>query len=249
MASRTTATASVHRVEGGQEGQSRPGPAAPPSPPRALQSMGSEVLVINERAMPFEPDDDAWSDHEVAPDPRLSAMSDSDAPEPRRTDRATEAAPSTAHPADGADPGAAALRDAEAIAARVAADERAADEERERLAREPLPVVAARAEQVFQPWPDEIIHAERHAAMVERGQDTPLSGGTLYLTSRRLVHVGREAVVEIDLERIADMAVALERLLLIELTDGSDLAIEVDGPRLLRVQVAAARAVLRERTP
>ena len=62
------------------------------------------------------------------------------------------------------------------------------------------------------------------------------------------MHVGNEAIVEVDLERIADMAVALERLLLVELTDGSDLAIEVDGPRLLRVQVAAARAVLRERT-
>ena len=205
--------------------------------------------MIHDAAEPFGPDEDADVDHRAEQERRLRAMSDPDAPEPRRTDRATEAAPSTALPADRADPGAAALRDAEAIAARVTADERAADEERERLAREPLPVVAARAEQVFQRWPGEIIHAERHAAMVERGKDAPLSGGTLYLTSRRLVHVGREAVVEIDLERIADMAVALERLLLIELTDGSDLAIEVDGPRLLRVQVAAARAILREHTP
>ncbi len=204
--------------------------------------------MTHEAAEPFGPDDDADVNHAAPQERRLSAMSDPDAPEPRRTDRATEAAPSTAPP-NGADPGTAALRDAEAIAARVAADERAADEERERLAREPLPVLPSRAEQVFQPWPDERIHAERHAAMVERGQDAPLSGGTLYLTSRRLMHVGREAVVEIDLERIADMAVALERLLLIELNDGSDLAIEVDGPRLLRVQVAAARAVLRERTP
>jgi len=181
--------------------------------------------------------------------PRLNAMSDPDAPETRRSDRATEAAPSTAHPADSAPADGAALRDARAIAARVAADERDADAERERLAREALPVVPSRAEQVFQPWPDEEIHAERHAAMVERGQDAPPSGGTLYLTSRRLVHVGNEAIVEIDLERVADMAVALERLLLVELTDGSDLAIEVDGPRLLRVQVAAARAALRERAP
>jgi hypothetical protein len=178
-------------------------------------------------------------------------MSDPDAPEPRRSDRATEAAPSTVDPADDAarDAADAALRDARAIAERVAADERAADAERERLAREPLPVLAAHAEQVFQPWPDEEIHAERRAAMVERSQAAPLSGGTLYLTSRRLVHVGNEAVLEIDLERVADMAVALERLLLVELTDGSDLAIEVDQPRLLRVQVAAARAALRERSP
>jgi hypothetical protein len=205
------------------------------------------VRVIHESAESFGPNDDADGDRRAEQERRLSAMSDPDAPEPRRTDRATEAAPSTAPP-NGAD-SSAAVRDAEAIAARVAADERAADEERERLASEPLPVLPSRAEQVFQPWPNERIHAERHAAMVERSQDAPLSGGTLYLTSRRLVHVGREAVVEIDLERIADMAVALERLLLIELTDGSDLAIEVDGPRLLRVQVAAARAILREHTP
>lgn len=141
----------------------------------------------------------------------------------------------------------AALRDAEAIAERVAADERAADAERERLTGEPLPELAPRPGQVFQPLAGEVIHAERHAAIVERGQDAPLSGGTLYLTSRRLVHVGQEAVEEIELERVTDMAVAIERLLLIELTDGTDLAIEVDGPRLLRVQVAAARAALRER--
>ena len=144
---------------------------------------------------------------------------------------------------------AAALRDAETIAARVAADEHAADAERDRLTDEPLPVLPALAEQVFQAWPDEQIHAERRAAIVERGQEAPLSGGTLYLTSRRLIHVGNEAIEEVDLSRISDMAVALERLLLIELADGSDLAIEVDQPRLLRVQVAAARAAIRERSP
>jgi hypothetical protein len=170
-------------------------------------------------------------------------MSVPDAPEPRRSDRATEAAPSTVHRADDA-----ALRDAQAIAARVAADERAADAERDRLGREPLSVMTAGAEIVFQLWPDEELHAERRTAIVERGQDVPPSGGTLYLTSRRLVHVGNEAIEEIPLERISDMAVAMERLLLIELTDGSDLVIEVDQPRLLRVQVSAARAGLRERS-
>jgi len=205
--------------------------------------------VINEALMPSDSEGDGRADPADLAGPRLNAMSDPDAPETRRPDRATEAAPSTAPPVDAAPADRAAMRDAIAIAARVAADEQDADAERERLAHEPLPELPSRAEQVFQPWPDEDIHAERHAAMVERGQDTPPSGGTLYLTSRRLVHVGNEAVVEIDLERVADMAVALERLLLVELMDGSDLAIEVDGPRLLRVQVAAARAALRERAP
>ena len=40
---------------------------------------------------------------------------------------------------------------------------------------------------------------------------------------------------------------ALERLLLVDLADGSDLAFEIDQPRLLRVQLAAARAAARER--
>ena len=71
-------------------------------------------------------------------------------------------------------------------------------------------------------------------------------GGSLYLTSQRLVHVG-EASREVSLDAIQETAVSLERLLLLDLTDGSDLAIEVDQPRLLRVQLAAARANARRR--
>lgn len=176
------------------------------------------------------------------------------APPPDRApeDRSTEAAPSTARPAP--DPSAAsataeaaALRDAQLIAARVAEDEQAADAERERLASEPLPTVDAAAEMVVQLRPGELLHAERRAAVMERRQEGQLSGGILYLTSQRLVHAGNERVEEIPLENIADMAVAMERLLLIELTDGSDLALEVDRPRLLRVQVSAARAAMRGR--
>ena len=187
--------------------------------------------------------------------PTLHAMTGGDPldPERRGLDRSAEVGRQTE---DAAQPnvgshaaGDAALRDAEAIAARVAADEQAADAERQRLAHESLPVLDAQADIVFQLFPDERLHAERRAALVERGQGAIPSGGTLYLTSRRLVHIGHEAVEEIRLESITDMAVALERLLLIELADGSDLAIEVDQPRLLRVQVSAARAALRERMP
>jgi hypothetical protein len=192
--------------------------------------------------MPFE-----FGDQRDDAAPTLDEMTGRDPldPELRGSDRSTEAAPSTAEPAQPAP----ALRDAAAIAARVAADEGAADAERERLAREPLPVLEAQAEMLFQLERDEVLHAERRAALVERGQNAQPSGGTLYLTSRRLVHIGTEAVEEVRLDAITDMAVAMERLLLIELADGSDLAIEVDEPRLLRVQVAAARAALRERTP
>jgi hypothetical protein len=69
-------------------------------------------------------------------------------------------------------------------------------------------------------------------------------GGTLYLTSRRLIHAG-EQVSEVPLATIEEMALALERLLLIRLNDGLDLALEVAHPRLLRVQIAAAKAAAR----
>jgi hypothetical protein len=94
----------------------------------------------------------------------------------------------------------------------------------------------------------ELVHAIRYAALLEEGENAMPTGGSLYLTSRRLVHVGN-ASREIGLDDIEESAVALERLLLLDLTDGSDLAIEVDQPRLLRVQLAAARASVRRRTP
>jgi len=157
--------------------------------------------------------------------------------------------PADARHDTGADaPHDAAVRDAQAIAARVAADERAADLERERLTGEPLPALAAPEEPGLQLSPGEILHAMRRAANVEHEGGQPPSGGTLYLTSRRFVHVGAQGTIEIELEQINDLAVTMERLLLIELRDGSDLAIEVDQPRLLRVQLAAARAAARGRT-
>jgi hypothetical protein len=156
-------------------------------------------------------------------------------------DRSTEAAPSTVESA--------ALRDAASIAARVAEDEAAADEERQRLLQQLLPVLDAPIDRVIQLGADERLHAERRAALLERRQGGTPSGGTLYLTSERLLHVSSERIEEIPLSGITEMAVGMERLLLIELADGSDLAIEVDRPRLLRVQVAAARGALRKRGP
>jgi hypothetical protein len=139
----------------------------------------------------------------------------------------------------------AALRDANAIAARITADEQAADAERVRLADGILPVVSDQASQQFQLLPDEAVHAVRPSALLEDAASEVPSGGTLYLTSHRLVHVGHQ-VREISLDSITEIAVALERLLLVDLADGSDLAIEVDQPRLLRVQLAAARVAARE---
>jgi hypothetical protein len=64
--------------------------------------------------------------------------------------------------------------------------------------------------------------------------------GDLYVTSARLVHVGPR-ILTFELDDIEDAALAGERVLLL-LRDGLSVAIEADRPRLLRVQVAAARA-------
>jgi len=156
------------------------------------------------------------------------------------TDRPEDATPTTEVPA--------ALRDAQRVTARVSADEAAADEERARLTTQPLRVVSDTAPGEVNLQPSEVIHAVREAAMLEDRSGTLPKGGRLYLTSQRLVHSG-QSVREVPLTDITETGVALERVLLVDLADGSDLAIEIDQPRLLRVQLAAARAAIRGRTP
>jgi hypothetical protein len=168
-----------------------------------------------------------------------------EAPEPSLAPEGGAGDTGTTYPAA---PDAAALRDAAAIAQRISADEQAADAERARLVDGDLPDLRAQVDGALPLTNGELVHAIRHAALLEEGDATLPKGGSLFLTSQRLVHVG-EASREIGLDAIDESAVALERLLLLDLTDGSDLAIEVDQPRLLRVQLAAARANARRRTP
>jgi hypothetical protein len=142
----------------------------------------------------------------------------------------------------------AALRDAESIAARIASDEAAADEARRVYQADGLPAMAADGTVAAILRPGETLHAVHASALLETAGlgagDALPRGGTLYITSRRLLHSGVE-LTERPLAEVDEMAVALERLLLIRLRDGSDLAIEVDRPRLLRVQLSAAIAALR----
>ena len=142
----------------------------------------------------------------------------------------------------------AALRDARAIAARVAEDEAASDDARHRYQTDGLPVIEPDAGFLPLALPGEVLHASRENALLERtlvGAPRPLpEAGTLYLTSGRLLHVGAEAT-SIPLGEIEEMAVALERLLLVRLRDGTHLAIDTDQPRFLRVQIAAALVATR----
>jgi hypothetical protein len=89
--------------------------------------------------------------------------------------------------------------------------------------------------------PGERLVARRCNALVDRRHDgaSMRPAGDLYVTSRRLLLVGPTSF-SIELDRIRDAAVIGEQVVLI-LTGGVALSIETDQPRLLRVQIAAAR--------
>ena len=142
------------------------------------------------------------------------------------------------------------VRDAQRVAERIVRDETLADEARERYRTVGLPELEPSA-LLGMLNPGERLHAVHRMAMLEvgwrgaTGADPNLPhGGTLYVTSQRLVHRGTKEGTW-GFGDIDEMAVALERLLLVRMRDGSDLAIEVDQPRLLRVQLAAALAASR----
>ncbi|MGD0122977.1 MAG: hypothetical protein ABSC46_10505 [Candidatus Limnocylindrales bacterium] len=96
--------------------------------------------------------------------------------------------------------------------------------------------------------PDEQLVAVRRSAVVYR-PETPESGAALpgvvdvYVTTRRLVLVGQD-VHSFDLATVDEAVISNERLLLV-LCDGVGLVLKVDWPRLLRVEIAAARAARR----
>jgi hypothetical protein len=145
-----------------------------------------------------------------------------------------------------------ALRDARTIAERVAADEAAADAVRQAFPTDGLPTLDEPLPEGEDLEPGERVYAIHQRALVEEhrqvaGRTALPTGGTLYVTSRRIIHrtMAPGGRIEIPLESITEMETSLERLVLIQLHDGSDLAVEVDQPRLLRVQLAAAIAAQR----
>jgi hypothetical protein len=144
---------------------------------------------------------------------------------------------------------AASLADAAVIAQRAAADQAAADEARVRFRREGLPVLAPDERIAPLLDPDECLVAIRHAALLDRREPspgtrfTPGVAGDLYVTSRRLVLIGR-LTLSVELEAIEDAVLSGERLLLV-LHEGHGVALQVAQPRLLWVEIAAARASAR----
>jgi hypothetical protein len=95
--------------------------------------------------------------------------------------------------------------------------------------------------------PGEVVAAIRRSVSLERRKDpTESSGrmvGDLYVTTRRLVYLGRERV-EYPLAEIQD-AVEAEGTLRLIVGDRRGIEIEVPDPRLLRVEIAAVREAAR----
>jgi hypothetical protein len=141
---------------------------------------------------------------------------------------------------------------ADRSAAAALTDEAAANAARARYVTDGLPQIDGAFPADEAALDGERLHAIHRHAVLERTSgravDPLPSGGTLYLTSVRLLHLATDRT-EIALGSIDEMGLALERLVLIRLSDGSDLALEVDQPRLLRVQMAAAIATLRGAAP
>ena len=139
-----------------------------------------------------------------------------------------------------------ALRDAAQAAARAAEDEEAAAAARDgfRVA----PIQPIEADDAIRPHlaEDERLHALRRRAILRPpGGDGALGyGGTLYLTSRRFIHLG-QVVVSVNLTDIVESSMAGERILL-TLREGEGMSLDVDLPRLLRAEMAEIGRELRE---
>ena len=150
---------------------------------------------------------------------------DQEADSPARPDVSTEEGP--------------ALRDASAMADRIAADEAEAAAARDRLRDEPLASVEADDVVRTHLESGELVHSLRRSAILGVPGDRGLGyGGSLYLTSRRLLHIG-QVTMTARLEDISETTVAGERLL-VTLANDEGLSFTIDRPRLFRAEVAAA---------
>jgi hypothetical protein len=138
-----------------------------------------------------------------------------------------------------------ALRDAGAVAARVATDEALARAARDLYLVSPVPVLDADERVTPHLLPGEQVHGlRRHAILRAPGDDRSLGyGGSLYLTSRRLMHLG-QVFVTVQLTDIVETSLAGERLLL-SLRGGEGLSLDIERPRLLRAEMAALTRELR----
>ena len=170
-------------------------------------------------------------------------------------------------PVTGTEP--ASLRDAADIVARTAADEADAIQAREQYRSDGLPVIEPDPEIGARLRDNEDLVEMRPGAMVGRALLAGVGGaadedgvgtassaaqpaveslsGRLYLTTARLILLVRpaadgrvDAELSVALGDIEELSIVGERLL-VSLADGTGITIDAGRPRLLRVQIAAAR--------
>ena len=139
-----------------------------------------------------------------------------------------------------------AVRDADAILDRATQDERAALELRRRLRTEPLTTIAPDAHVGELLDTGERVVALRDAVVVKH-HPAPAAGPPrvvrLYVTTARLILVD-ETPWTIPLDQIDELSLSGEQIL-VTLVDGQGICLDAGPPRLLRVQIAAARAGIR----
>ena len=129
---------------------------------------------------------------------------------------------------------------------RLERDENAADALRLALRDGPMRPIPADGTVSPLLQPDEHVLATRVSAILNPPAGEPAVpgyGGAMYVTTRRLLHVGR-MLVAIPLSQVREVSLAGERLLL-TLDGGDGMSLETDQPRLLRVQISAAQRSLR----
>lgn len=133
--------------------------------------------------------------------------------------------------------------------ARAVADETAADAARARFRAGDMKTLAADRRIAPLLEPGERVVAVHRSAVVDRRE--PAVGahitagvtGVLYVTSRRVVLAG-SSTVAIELDDVEEAVLSDERLRLL-LHNGHGVTLQVAQPRLLRVEIAAARAAAR----
>jgi hypothetical protein len=123
------------------------------------------------------------------------------------------------------------------------ADRAAADEARLRLRERGIVPIEPDHRIATMLHPDEAVVTFRASVAIDRRVATrePDAGlqGDLYVTTDRVVHLGRSNL-SLDLDEISEAAIVGDTLRLV-LDNESAVSLAVNDPRLLRVQIAAAR--------
>jgi hypothetical protein len=142
----------------------------------------------------------------------------------------------------------AALRDADKIGRQIEADEAAAQAVLAGMGRDLPELEPAESIRLLLGPTERVVATRDHALLERRGRrrcspGTEIIGGTLYLSTERLILQGRGGTQSIALADIDEIAVLGERTIQMTVRTGPGLVVDVAMPRSLRamIEVIAAR--------